>query len=353
MMAAGLPTIGDFRDELLPGAPGAPFVAIDFETADAQRDSACSVAVVRVEGDAIVATRSSLIRPPRPSSQNTHVHGISEAAQKAAPKLRDFWPEFAPLLDGVELIVAHNASFDHSVMAASWGVRGMTPPGLPWACTVKMARRLWPKGPGLPDHKLPTLVRFLGLAPLNHHEALSDARACAGIVLAARAHVARPAAPAEAPPAPAPAPAPAPPPLEAGLAEALALVELGRAAYRQTDGVPDVDTLQRSLVDPLARVLVGLAWLAEHLEADLEAAARGQGLRVESRMRSLVSLLCRPWNAPVDFVRLVQVQREAAGQLRHQWNRLTKEERDAHRDRVRDLDDQVEEALSLLREVAR
>lgn len=353
MAASALAPIGDVRDELLPGPPGAPFVAIDFETADAQRDSACSVALVRVEGDAIVASKASLIRPPRPSNELTHVHGISEAAQRAAPKLRDIWPEFAPLLDGVELIVAHNAAFDHAVMAASWGIRQMTPPGLPWACTVKMARRLWPKGAGLPDHKLPSLVRYLGLATLKHHDALSDAQACAGIVLAARAHVARPPAPVEAPPAPPPAPVPAPPPLEPDLAQALALVELGRAAYRQTDNVPDIDTLQRSFADPWARVLVGLAWQAEHLEADLEAVARGQGVRVESRLRSLVSLLSQPYNAPVDFVELVRMRQATAARMRREWRLASKAERDASKDAVRDLDDQIDSALSQLRGGAR
>lgn len=342
--------IGDFRDELLPGAAGGVFVAIDFETADEQRDSACSIALVRVEGDTIVASKASLIRPPRPSSLLTHIHGISEAAQRAAPKLRDIWPDMAPLLEGAELLVAHNATFDRAVMAASWGIRGMDLPGLPWACTVKMARRLWPKGAGLPDHKLPSLVRFLGLPTLNHHNALSDAEACARLVLAARRGAAGQPRPALPVPAPAPAaPAPAPPPLEPALVEVLALVELGRSAYRQTDSVPDIDTLQRSFVDPWARTVVGLAWLAEHLEADLEAAARRHEVRVESRMRSLVSLLSRPWHAPPDFVELVHARQVASAEMRREWHLSSKEERQARKDLIRDFDDQIEAALSALR----
>ena len=41
------------------------FVALDFETADYERDSACSVALVRVEGRRIVRRQHFLIRPPR------------------------------------------------------------------------------------------------------------------------------------------------------------------------------------------------------------------------------------------------------------------------------------------------
>lgn len=54
MAASALAPIGDVRDELLPGPPGAPFVAIDFETADAQRDSACSGGVSLIKRPAPV-----------------------------------------------------------------------------------------------------------------------------------------------------------------------------------------------------------------------------------------------------------------------------------------------------------
>ena len=40
------------------------FAAIDFETADYSRDSACAIAVVRVEGLAIVERTYYYIRPP-------------------------------------------------------------------------------------------------------------------------------------------------------------------------------------------------------------------------------------------------------------------------------------------------
>src|SRR5205085_9653487 len=43
----------------------APFVAIDFETADHGRDSACAVALVRVERGRIVRRETRRIRPPR------------------------------------------------------------------------------------------------------------------------------------------------------------------------------------------------------------------------------------------------------------------------------------------------
>ena len=50
------------------------FVAIDFETADDGRDSACAVALVRVEGATIVRREVALIRPPRQVMKFTGDH---------------------------------------------------------------------------------------------------------------------------------------------------------------------------------------------------------------------------------------------------------------------------------------
>ena len=48
-------------------APSRPptFVAIDFETADYGRDSACALALVRVEAEVIVQRAFHYIRPPQ------------------------------------------------------------------------------------------------------------------------------------------------------------------------------------------------------------------------------------------------------------------------------------------------
>jgi DNA polymerase-3 subunit epsilon len=53
------------------------FAAIDFETADYGRDSACAVAVVRVEGRVVVDRVRYYIRPPRRHFVFSYLHGIS------------------------------------------------------------------------------------------------------------------------------------------------------------------------------------------------------------------------------------------------------------------------------------
>ncbi|MGQ9370094.1 3'-5' exonuclease [Azospirillum sp. A39] len=156
------------------------FAAIDFETADQGRDSACSVAVVLVEDGRIVERVQYLIRPPRQRFLFTHIHGLRWEDCAEAPDFGALWPDLAPLLDRAELLVAHNAPFDRGVLHACCSAHGLPAPRHRFACTVQIARAAWNVYPT----KLPDVCRRLRIA-LRHHDALSDASACAEIVLAA------------------------------------------------------------------------------------------------------------------------------------------------------------------------
>jgi DNA polymerase-3 subunit epsilon len=171
-----------------------PFVAIDFETADQGRDSACAVALVRVEQGAIVRREVRLIRPPRRNFLFTWVHGITWDAVANAPTFAEVWAELSQLLNGATLLAAHNSAFDRGVLKACCEQGGLTPPALPFHCSMQLARKHWNVRPT----KLPDVCRFLGL-PLQHHDAGSDAEACARILL----EVARRAAAISSPLAPA------------------------------------------------------------------------------------------------------------------------------------------------------
>ena len=157
------------------------FVAIDFETADVGADSACAVALVRVEAGRVVARAARLLRPPRPLFAFTHIHGIRWRDVIDEPTFAEAWPGLVPLLAGADFLAAHNAPFDRGVLSACCAVARLAPPPLPFLCTVRLARQVW----GIRPTRLPDVCARLGL-PLRHHDALSDAEACAGIVLAAR-----------------------------------------------------------------------------------------------------------------------------------------------------------------------
>jgi DNA polymerase III subunit epsilon len=158
------------------------FTAIDFETADHQRDSACAIAMVRVQRGRIVDRQDALIRPPRREVLSTWIHGLTWDDLRDADPFAVVWARLSHMLDGSAFLVAHNAAFDRGVLSACCRSAGLQPPALRWICTVDVAKRTW----GRAKNGLPEVCRGLGI-PLDHHDAASDALACARIALAAHA----------------------------------------------------------------------------------------------------------------------------------------------------------------------
>lgn len=157
------------------------FAAIDFETADQGRDSACALSIVVVEDDKLVEAWTRLIRPPRSYFEFSYIHGITWQDVRHQPSFGELWPAISQLLEGVDFIAAHNASFDRSVLRACCGGAGIVPAPSKYLCTVRLARTVWKLQPT----RLADVCRHLRI-PLKHHDAASDANACARIILAAR-----------------------------------------------------------------------------------------------------------------------------------------------------------------------
>ncbi len=158
------------------------FAAIDFETANSQRTSVCSVGVVVVRGGEIVDTFYSLIRP-RPnyySRFTTAVHGLAYHDTVDAPDFAEVWREVAPRIEGLPL-VAHNAPFDAGCLRAAFDLYGLPWPGYEFRCTCSASRRVF--GRRLPNHQLHTVSAACGFDLHAHHNALADAEACARIAL--------------------------------------------------------------------------------------------------------------------------------------------------------------------------
>jgi DNA polymerase-3 subunit epsilon len=156
------------------------FAALDFETANSYRDSACALGVVIVENNQIVDRLYELIRPPSREFFFTHIHGLTWDDVKGAQPFDAVWADMARALHGVEFMAAHNAPFDKGVLGACCETYGLAVPEQPFVCTVRLARAQWDLRPT----KLPDVCRYLGIK-LRHHQADSDAEACARIVMAA------------------------------------------------------------------------------------------------------------------------------------------------------------------------
>ena len=101
--------VAEVTERTGPFEPMKDFAAIDFETANEQRTSVCSVGVVVVRGGEIVDRFYSLIRPEPEyySYWNTRVHGLTLEDTAEAPVFPYVWEKVAPLIEGLPL-VAHN-----------------------------------------------------------------------------------------------------------------------------------------------------------------------------------------------------------------------------------------------------
>lgn len=159
------------------------FTAIDFETA--REHHICSVGIVTVEKGEIVEEYHALIQPPNNQYdfRTIQVHGITQEDTRFEPDFRQIYPEIKKRLSG-RVVVAHNERFDRGVLTKSMNDFGIDcadlnlPPM--WDCTLKLYR-----AKGYKPAKLDACCRVHNI-PLKHHDALSDARACAKLYMLAK-----------------------------------------------------------------------------------------------------------------------------------------------------------------------
>ena len=176
------------------------FVAIDFETANQQPSSVCSVGVVMVRDGQIADTFYSLIQP-EPNYYSyfcQRVHGITQSDTNDAPVFSKVWQQleeriadvFFPNMQDTDDIqhkiaaipfVAHNARFDEGCLKAVFKVYQMDYPDYRFFDTLAASRRAF--GCSLPNHQLQTVAAACGFDLSNHHHALADAEACAYIAM--------------------------------------------------------------------------------------------------------------------------------------------------------------------------
>ncbi len=155
------------------------FAAIDFETANNERSSVCSVGIVIVREGKITDSFYSLINP-EPNYYHyrcSQVHGLTREDTENAPVFPQVWKQIEPLIKGLPL-VAHNRPFDESCLKAVFRVYQMDYPEYEFLDTLRISRRVFPD---LPNHQLHTVAARCGYRLDNHHHALSDAEACAWI----------------------------------------------------------------------------------------------------------------------------------------------------------------------------
>ncbi|MBR0393450.1 MAG: 3'-5' exonuclease [Oscillospiraceae bacterium] len=155
------------------------FIAFDVETPNHLSDRMSAIGITVIEDGTIKDEFYSLINPETYFDYfNTRLTGISEETVWDAPTFPELWPEIEPLMSG-GLLVAHNAVFDMGVLKKCLQYYEIDwKPYVRYICTVQMGRRILP---GM-SHKLDVLCDYYGIE-LDHHQAASDSRACAKILL--------------------------------------------------------------------------------------------------------------------------------------------------------------------------
>ena len=149
------------------------FTAIDFETAQGYRWSICQVGLVRVENGVITNEINLLVQPPNNYywERFIDIHGITPEVTANAPTFDKIWHQIEPFIKN-QSVVAHNGlSFDFPVLGKTLEYYGLQIPEYEKLCTYRIFR-----------DNLASLCKSYDIA-LNHHEALSDARACAKLFL--------------------------------------------------------------------------------------------------------------------------------------------------------------------------
>ncbi|MBR1688523.1 MAG: 3'-5' exoribonuclease [Prevotella sp.] len=155
------------------------FAAIDFETANGERTSVCSVGVVVVRDGEVTDSFYSLIQP-EPNYYTywcSRVNGLTQRETDGAPLFPEVWAQVAPRIEGLPL-VAHNKAFDEACLKAVFRCYQMDYPDYEFRCTCIAARRVFPRAE---NHQLHTVAALCGYQLENHHNALADAEACAWI----------------------------------------------------------------------------------------------------------------------------------------------------------------------------
>lgn len=155
------------------------YIAFDVETPNHLNHRISSIGITVIENGKIAGSFSSLVNPEcRFDSFNTELTGIRPEMVQDAPTFASLWKTIEPMMSGGTL-VAHNAPFDLGVLKRCLYDYGISwKKAVPYLCTVQIGRLLLP---GM-SHKLNVLCDYYHLA-LNHHQADSDSRACAEILL--------------------------------------------------------------------------------------------------------------------------------------------------------------------------
>lgn len=162
------------------------FAVVDLETTgfNPQKDRIVQMAAVLMNGRGeVVDTFDTVVKPESPEQYEhgaEHVHGISREMVQNGMPLRDALSHIWSFTDG-KVFTAHNARFDISFLEAESERVGMKRQVTNYLDTLVLAREV--DSDRQRKHSLQALCEHYGVTVERAHEAMSDAKATATILL--------------------------------------------------------------------------------------------------------------------------------------------------------------------------
>ena len=159
-----------------------PIIAIDTETTGQYpiQDDLCEIAAVKSVNGKELETYQTLIKPRGKMSDFViGIHGITNEMVVQAPAVDQVIGGFLDFIKG-GVVVAHHSPFDLGFLVYDFEKQGLPLPSQPVLCSSLISLGSI-QGP--PNHKLQTLVQYLGLHGGTAHRALDDAKTSLQLLL--------------------------------------------------------------------------------------------------------------------------------------------------------------------------
>ena len=175
-------------------------IAFDTETSGAYPldSEIVEIGFVKWKNGEIVDQFQTLVRPDRLMSDFIiGIHGITNEMVATAPRFGEVADHVVDAFNSADYLVAHHCPFDMGFISYELERVGGRFPVSPSLCSSLIARNHL-QGPL--NHKLQTLIPFLGIEKGDAHRALDDARACLEVVLHCLGEIERSGGPAASAP---------------------------------------------------------------------------------------------------------------------------------------------------------
>lgn len=155
------------------------YTVFDVETANSQRDSICSIGILRYEGNRVVFEKEIWMNPEVEFNYfNTRIHGITANDVADAPIFPNVWPEIKEYFTNT-ILVAHNAkSMDLCALYRTLDRYDLPLVDNDYICTMELAKEIFRKDDSVQSYRLDVLSKLYDIDLLHHHDALDDTRAC-------------------------------------------------------------------------------------------------------------------------------------------------------------------------------